>query len=72
MSQPAYVSGVWITSRLSISQHQLRQLVRSGDFPPSDLILGRSRLWRLAELVRKYPGLADDGVEPVRPMTSAK
>ena len=72
MSQPAYVSGLWIIFKLSISQHQLRQLVKSGDFPPSDLTLGRSRLWRLAELVQKYPGLGDGTVEPVRPTTAAK
>jgi hypothetical protein len=60
MSQPGYVSGVWLSSRLGVSQHQFRQLVNRGDFPPPDLTLGKkTRLWRLLPLAERFPGLAD-------------
>lgn len=59
MSQPAYVEGVWLASRLGVSQYRFRQLVNRGDFPAADLIMGKTRLWRLLPLAERFPGLAD-------------
>lgn len=71
MTQPGYVSNLWVSSRLGISSYRFRQLVAKGAFPQPDLTLGRTRLWRLADLVGRFPGLSDPTPPTVTATTKA-
>lgn len=64
MSQPVYVSSVWLRSRLGFSRYRFNQLIEQGGFPKADLVLGKTALWRLAGLVGMFPGLTDGQSNP--------